>query len=267
MAGFLLTGCHTHNFSRATCTEPMFCSECGQTQGSPLGHTVVIDSPAKNATCTKDGVTESSHCSVCGAVLSNAIIIPATGHDIATSPGEEATCTEDGYTESKYCKICLEHFSESETIPALGHDLDEKGYCKRCGIADKTSDTYKLGRIQTKAEKIALNNVEDYLRSVYTENLVFLSEKVEKRDEWLRYLVTIEYRAKNPVTGLMMESSFDRDVRVSSKCDGTCFTHDNDYGKRPSDWSLDWIDTESAPSVTIENLLSSYNSYNGLVRF
>lgn len=38
-----LTGCaHQHEFSSATCTEPKTCVSCGETEGTPLGHTVEI---------------------------------------------------------------------------------------------------------------------------------------------------------------------------------------------------------------------------------
>lgn len=40
---FCLAGCgHKHTFSDATCTEPKTCTQCGETEGEPLGHTVEI---------------------------------------------------------------------------------------------------------------------------------------------------------------------------------------------------------------------------------
>lgn len=40
---FGLTGCaHEHEFSNATCTKPKTCVSCGETEGTPLGHTVEI---------------------------------------------------------------------------------------------------------------------------------------------------------------------------------------------------------------------------------
>ena len=42
-------------------------------------HEVVIDE-AVAATCTRDGVTEGSHCSKCGEVLEEQTVIPAMGH-------------------------------------------------------------------------------------------------------------------------------------------------------------------------------------------
>ena len=52
----VLTGCgHEHKWTEATCTEPKTCTECGKTEGEPLGH------KWKEATCT-----EAKTCSVCG---------------------------------------------------------------------------------------------------------------------------------------------------------------------------------------------------------
>lgn len=45
-------------------------------------HEVVIDE-AVAATCTRDGVTEGSHCSKCGEVLEEQTVIPAMGHQYA----------------------------------------------------------------------------------------------------------------------------------------------------------------------------------------
>lgn len=54
-----LSGCgHEHTWQEASCTQPKTCTECGETEGEPLGH-----SP------TEATVWESSVCSVCGEVL------------------------------------------------------------------------------------------------------------------------------------------------------------------------------------------------------
>ncbi|MBS4960265.1 MAG: hypothetical protein KHZ62_05550 [Clostridiales bacterium] len=52
----MLTACmHTHTWEDATCTAPKTCSECGETEGEPLGHTW------QEATCS-----EPKTCSLCG---------------------------------------------------------------------------------------------------------------------------------------------------------------------------------------------------------
>ena len=70
----------------ATCTQvgtkSRKCTVCGKTETQTIaktGHKSVTDK-AIPATCTTDGKTEGSHCSVCGAVIKAQDTIKATGH-------------------------------------------------------------------------------------------------------------------------------------------------------------------------------------------
>ena len=121
-----LCGCgHEHTFKEATCTEPKTCTECGATEGEPLGHTWA------EATCT-----EAKTCKTCGKTEGEPL-----GHNWM-----EATCTE-----AKTCKICgmTEGYS-------LGHST-EMGKCKRCGTIiqqqlslDVANATGKITEIENK---------------------------------------------------------------------------------------------------------------------
>lgn len=77
--------------------------------------------PAVDATCTEDGLTEGKKCSVCGMILVQQQVIPATGHTEVDLPEQPATCTEDGLTAGRVCSVCNEVFSGREVIPATGH--------------------------------------------------------------------------------------------------------------------------------------------------
>ncbi len=107
----VLTGCgHEHEWTEATCTEPMTCAKCGETEGEPLGH------KWKEATCT-----EPMTCSVCGATEGAAL-----GHKWT-----EATCTEP-----KTCSVC-----GATEGAALGHKwkeatCTEPKTCSVCGAAE-----------------------------------------------------------------------------------------------------------------------------------
>lgn len=112
------------------------------------GHVIVKDK-AVEATCTEHGLTEGSHCSVCGKVIVPQVEIEATGHDFTDWEqvdengdsfvrkcricGEEETethrwdegtvknqvsCTEDGLIEY-HCMDCSK--VKSVTVPAFGH--------------------------------------------------------------------------------------------------------------------------------------------------
>lgn len=67
--------------------------------------------PAVPATCTEDGLTEGSKCSLCGKVFVEQIVVPAKGH----TPGPEATCTQD-----QVCTVCGEVLVEKK-----GHTAGE----------------------------------------------------------------------------------------------------------------------------------------------
>lgn len=73
----------------ATCTETgvetRTCSGCGETETreiAMIAHTVVVD-PAVAPTYDDTGLTEGSHCSVCGEVIKAQEIVPALGHKCA----------------------------------------------------------------------------------------------------------------------------------------------------------------------------------------
>lgn len=143
----ICTGCsEKHNWTAPTCTSPSICSDCGLTQGEPLGHDWLP------ATCT-----EPKKCSRCLITDGEPL-----GHDwveaTCTEPENCARCKETkgkekGHnwvdatcTEAKKCSVC----STTEGKP-LGHSYDyvvivdascsekglEEGTCTICG--EKTS--------------------------------------------------------------------------------------------------------------------------------
>lgn len=125
--GLALTACgHEHSWTEATCTEPKTCSECGATEGEPLGH------KWSDPDCTND-----QRCSVCGEVGEKAL-----GHTWV-----DATCNDP-----KHCSVCGQVNGDS-----LGHKVEEweiieestcsksglrKGICTRCG-EEVTQDVHK----------------------------------------------------------------------------------------------------------------------------
>lgn len=78
---------------------------------------------AKAATCTEDGYTGDTVCSVCGYEISQGEAVPATGHSFTSYvPNGVATCTEDG-TETASCDNgCGAEDTRVEEGSALGHD-------------------------------------------------------------------------------------------------------------------------------------------------
>lgn len=94
---------------------------------NPNAHAVVIDE-AKVPTCTESGLSEGSHCSVCGEVLVAQEEVPQLGHSIDTS----TICTTD-----QVCAVC------GETVKATGHSYEMTAagtqctVCKQIPIAEK----------------------------------------------------------------------------------------------------------------------------------
>lgn len=134
-----------HNFgewketSKATCTsaggQVRACKKCGEIetkQISAKGHKEVTV-PGKEATCSSEGYTSSSKCSVCGAVLSSKTTLAKKNHSFGSwTTGKAATCGADGYNVRR-CNYC--GLEEKNTIKATGkHSYNASG-CKVCGAA------------------------------------------------------------------------------------------------------------------------------------
>ncbi|MBR2196369.1 MAG: leucine-rich repeat protein [Salinivirgaceae bacterium] len=83
-------------------------------------HTIVTDS-AVTATCTEPGLTEGTHCSVCGEIVLAQEVVPANGHTEVKDAAIAPTCTKTGLTEGKHCSVCNVILVAQEEIPANGH--------------------------------------------------------------------------------------------------------------------------------------------------
>ena len=152
----------------ATCTEAgtktATCETCGKTATKSIpatGHNETVKTAAVAATCTKEGQTESKHCSKCGLVTVAAEKVEKLAHtysawtvDVAATcqvagvekatctvcktetkratdklPHTEkvieavaATCTEAGSTAGAVCSVCNTKIKDTAKIDALGHD-------------------------------------------------------------------------------------------------------------------------------------------------
>ena len=131
----------------ATCTQvgtkSRKCTVCGKTETQTIaktGHKSVTDKTI-SATCTTDGKTEGSHCSVCGAVIKAQDTIKATGHKFGNwTTTKSATCTESG-TQIRKCETC--GATESKSLSAKGHtEVVDKAIPATCSTDGKTEGSH-----------------------------------------------------------------------------------------------------------------------------
>ena len=90
---------HTHTWAEATCTAPKTCTECGETEGEPLGHT-----------WTEASCTAPKTCSVCGET---------EGAPLGHKP------TEANYQEGSVCSVCGEQLSQPLEAAFVTYDLEQ----------------------------------------------------------------------------------------------------------------------------------------------
>ena len=111
-----------------------YTSTLEQVGGCAHGETEVKN--AKEPTCTEDGYTGDTYCTLCGQKIASGSAIAATGHgETEVKNAKEPTCTEDGYTGDTYCTVCGEKTASGSAIPATGHNYVD-GVCTNCGAAD-----------------------------------------------------------------------------------------------------------------------------------
>ncbi len=78
--------------------------------------------PAKAATCTEAGYTERVVCAICGKVISESTVTPATGHNMVAGTPVAPTCTAEGYTVYTCANGCGTT-EKKDIVPAKGHNL------------------------------------------------------------------------------------------------------------------------------------------------
>lgn len=136
--------CSTPGTEQRVCATDPTHVETRETALAP--HTEVTDE-AIAPTCTAPGLTEGSHCEVCGEVLVAQALVPAIGHNwSAWAPVTAATCTENGL-EERICANDANH-TENRVVLATGHTavtdaavaptctetgLTAGSHCKTCG--------------------------------------------------------------------------------------------------------------------------------------
>ena len=150
---------HKHSYTSSITKQPTCTAEgvrtfkcsCGDTYTETIpakGHTAVTDK-AVPATCTTDGKTAGSHCSVCGKTETKTI--PAAGHKSSNWIVDKPAAIGVKGSKHKECTVCGKVLETAE-IPALSKQnissatvtLSKSTYVYD-GKAKKPSVTVKLG--------------------------------------------------------------------------------------------------------------------------
>ena len=131
------------------------CTVCGKIKREEIpavGH-IEIKDEAVDPTCEEPGLTEGSHCSVCGVVIKKQEEIPATGHKEVKDAAVEPTCEIPGKTEGIHCENCGKVLKEQEEIPATGHRYSlgytiKEATCKEKGEKEYTCSVCGKNKVE-----------------------------------------------------------------------------------------------------------------------
>ena len=167
------------NVIPATCTAEgsydsvVYCTVCGAeisrdtVKAEKNAHVEAVD-PAVPATCTEGGLSEGSHCSVCGEVLTAQEEIPPVGHSFGEWKNVKAAdCTTKG-SRQRICDVC--GIIETEIVEAIGHDwendwtTDKEESCTEAGsrsIHCKNCNAVKDSEVIPVSEHVFLRYVSN----------------------------------------------------------------------------------------------------------
>jgi len=146
-----------YEYKPATCTnygeKRRDCADCDRfisTETPALGHSVVTDK-AVAATCENAGLTEGSHCAVCGEVFVAQEVVEQLPHNYTVTSEVATTCTVLGYKQYTCSNGCGDTYREYDTAK-LDHVVGtpatctDKAVCAVCGrsFGDTIAHVYEL---------------------------------------------------------------------------------------------------------------------------
>jgi len=150
-------------------------------------HQIVIDQ-AVAPTCESAGLTEGSHCELCGEILTPQEEVSALGHTEVIDEAVAPTCSSTGLTEGSHCDVCgkvlveqaevsvrhTEVIDEAVAPTCENIGLTEGSHCDACGevlvkqeIVDALGHSYVNGKCDvcgvTEGEVGSIEIVDGYI--------------------------------------------------------------------------------------------------------
>ena len=120
-------------------------NDCGEKLEDTVSPHQATDIPAVKATCSNNGLTKGTKCSVCGYIMEKQQAVPATGHTPAVIPAVKATTNKTGLTEGTKCIICGEIITPQQIVPKISYKMS---------ISAKTSGKTKMYEKKKTSSKV-----------------------------------------------------------------------------------------------------------------
>lgn len=201
----VITGCdlfHGHTYQGATCTKPKTCTECGYTEGEPLGHNYKEATCTEPKTCKTCGHTEGEmlghstdvgKCTTCNQYINLSLVtkdIAAEFNNVTTAINESTKYINQANYESlsdSYIKFTMAYNALVPTKANINK------------IIELCDDINGLNTLKTKAEltltkfpnQVNGSNLDNLLKFL-DENEVYLNAWKETLDEYERILKLYE---------------------------------------------------------------------------
>ena len=155
-AGFTATA---HSYQEKITAQPTCTGEGSKTLTCTCGRSYEEAVPAKGhspevlngkaPTCSEEGYTGDTVCSVCEALIASGTAIEKLPHTPVTDKGYAPTCTSTGLSDGSHCQVCGEVLAAQEVLPLAPHrektvpgkaatclssGLTDGAICEDCGM-------------------------------------------------------------------------------------------------------------------------------------